>query len=170
MTNSYLLADEDATLSFGKKLAMATFKHQEHAPDPKLPEQGVQTLGGVIHLHGDLGAGKTTLARGFMRGYGIEGAIKSPTYTLVEPYELAQCQLYHFDLYRLASPDEVDFLGIDDYFNDHSVCLVEWPDKGGLRLPGPDLVLTLSSAGTGRELHCRSETTKGAMIYQRLSL
>ncbi|MFT4862010.1 MAG: tRNA threonylcarbamoyladenosine biosynthesis protein TsaE [Pseudohongiellaceae bacterium] len=164
------LADEEATLAFGTNLARATFANPVAGPDTEQPDLGVQTLGGVIHMHGDLGAGKTTLARGFMRGYGVKGAIKSPTYTLVEPYELRHCQLYHLDLYRLGSADEVEYLGIQDYFHDNSVCLIEWPDKGGDRLPPADLSLYLSSNGTGRALHCRIESDKGALIYQRLSL
>lgn len=170
MNTELFLADEDATLAFGISLARATFENPQDRPDADQPEQGVATSGGVIHLHGDLGAGKTTLARGFMRGYGVKGAIKSPTYTLVEPYELQKCQLYHFDLYRLGGQDEVEYLGIDDYFHANSVCLIEWPDKGGNRLPAVDLSVYLSSSGTGRRLRCQIESNKGALIYQRLSL
>ena len=170
MNSEVFLADEEATLAFGLKLARATYANPDDAPDAEQPGLGVKTSGGVIHLHGDLGAGKTTLARGFMRGYGVIGAIKSPTYTLVEPYELQRCQLYHFDLYRLGSVDEVEYLGIEDYFHANSVCLIEWPDKGGNRLPPPDISLFLSSSGTGRGLQCRIESDKGALIYQRLSL
>ncbi len=170
MNSDFFLADEAATLAFGANLARATFADLAANPDPEQPSLGMKTLGGVIHMHGDLGAGKTTMARGFMRGYGVEGAIKSPTYTLVEPYELTLCQLYHFDLYRLGSVDEVEYLGIQDYFHDNSVCLIEWPDKGGDRLPPADLSLYLGSSGTGRAVHCRTESDKGALIYQRLSL
>jgi len=170
MTSELFLADEEATIAFGTKLAQATFALAGDVPDLTQPELGVNTSGGVIHMHGDLGAGKTTLARGFMRGYGVTGAVKSPTYTLVEPYELKRCQLYHFDLYRLGSVDEVEYLGIEDYFHENSVCLIEWPDKGGNRLPPPDLSFYLSSNGTGRALQCQIESDKGALIYQRLSL
>ncbi len=170
MNNEIFLADEEATLVFGRALARATFENPDAVPDANRPGLGIKTSGGVIHLEGDLGAGKTTLARGFMRGYGITGAIKSPTYTLVEPYELEKCQLYHFDLYRLGSVDEVEYLGVEDYFHDNSVCLIEWPDKGGNRLPPADLTLFLSSSGTGRQLQCQSKTHKGTLIYQRLSL
>ncbi len=170
MTTEIFLADEEATLAFGQALARATFEDSNDVPDASKPGLGVKTSGGVIHLVGDLGAGKTTLARGFMRGYGITGAIKSPTYTLVEPYELESCQLYHFDLYRLGSMDEVEYLGVEDYFHENSVCLIEWPDKGGNRLPAADLVLFLSSSGTGRRLQCQLISEKGQLIYQRLSL
>jgi tRNA threonylcarbamoyladenosine biosynthesis protein TsaE len=169
MKSELFLADDEATLAFGVSLARATFQHPSDSPDAAQPELGVQTSGAVIHLHGDLGAGKTTLARGFMRGYGVQGAVKSPTYTLVEPYELKQCQLYHFDLYRLGSADEVEYLGVEDYFHENSVCLIEWPDKGGTRLPAPDLSLFLSSSGTGRSVQCQIESAKGTLIYQRLS-
>ncbi len=170
MSTDIFLADEDATLALGLQLARATFKNPSDSPDPKQPNLGVATCGAVIHCHGDLGAGKTTLARGFMRGYGVQGAIKSPTYTIVEPYELVNCQLYHFDLYRLGNEGELEYLGFEDYFHENSVCLIEWPDKGGRRLPAPDLSLYLSTSGTGRQCRCQIESPKGALIYQRLSL
>lgn len=108
-------------------------------------------LDGSVHLSGPLGAGKTTLVRGIVHGLGIEGPVKSPTYTLVEPYTRGAIKLYHFDLYRLADGEELEFLGARDAFAEHALCLIEWPERGGDWLPPADLHVHLSIAGTGRE-------------------
>jgi len=170
---SIFLADEEATLAFGRRLARATFKSTAPATDaigdsPMDPVEGYPCVGGMIYLEGDLGAGKTTLTRGILRGFGHQGAVKSPTYTLVEPYEFRLCQIYHFDLYRLADPGEVEYLGTEDYFANNNLCIVEWPDRGGRAIPAPDLRVTLTTEGAGRELRCQVLTGHGEAIAKRL--
>ena len=144
------LSDESATLALGGLVA-----GKAQAPQ-------------VIFLRGDLGAGKTTFARGFLRGYGFHGAVKSPTYTLVEPYEFEQCSIFHFDLYRLGMPEEAVYLGIEEYFREETICLVEWPERGRGWLPLPDITITLSLSGTGREFSWRGHTPKGRKAAERL--
>lgn len=158
MSDMYL-ADEDATESFGRLLARASMS----------PTHPGQTLGGRLFLKGDLGAGKTTLSRGVLREYGHVGPVKSPTYTLVEPYEMSDCLLYHFDLYRLEDPEEVEFLGVFDYFDKANLCLVEWAERGAGFLPPPDLELTLTNDGTGRRIAWTACSAHGERIAQRLS-
>lgn len=104
--------------------------------------------GMLLFLEGELGAGKTTLARGIARGLGHSGAVKSPTYTLVEPYRELRIPLYHFDLYRLGDPEELEYLGIRDYFDGRALAVVEWPERGAGFLPPPDLRVELSVLNT----------------------
>ena len=146
------LADEQAMSDFGTRIARVTQGH------------------GLIFLVGNLGMGKTTLSRGIIRGLGHVGAVKSPTFTLVEPYEIGDIRAFHFDLYRLVDPEELEFLGIRDYFEDDALCLIEWPDKGAGFLPKPDLTITISPQDSGRSLKILSQGSRGEAWCAALAL
>ena len=150
--SEYYLADESMTEYAGACIARS------------LPANGA-----VIYLEGDLGAGKTTLSRGLIRALGHQGAVKSPTYTLVEPYEDFEFPLYHFDLYRLSHPEEVEFLGVDDYFKPPAVCLIEWPGRGKGFLPSADIHFFLADEGDGRRLSWQADTVTGVEIANKLN-
>ena len=122
----------------------------------------------VVYLKGDLGAGKTTFARGILTALGVAGRVKSPTYTLVEPYAISSLYLYHFDFYRLKYPDEWIDAGLREYFNEDSVCLVEWPEKAGGQLPAPDVTIELAVAGDGRSTTISADTEAGRHCLVRL--
>ncbi|MEB0042620.1 MULTISPECIES: tRNA (adenosine(37)-N6)-threonylcarbamoyltransferase complex ATPase subunit type 1 TsaE [unclassified Pseudomonas] len=146
------LANEGAMMSFGSRIAQVT--------------AGV----GVIFLEGDLGAGKTTLSRGIIRGFGHVGAVKSPTFTLVEPYEIGMIRAYHFDLYRLVDPEELEYMGIRDYFDGGALCLIEWPQKGAGFLPKPDLTITIGPHAEGRTLTLSPNGLRGDTWCAALAL
>lgn len=132
------LADENATLELGAALAACLVP------------------GDVLHLHGELGAGKTTLVRGFLRACGYQGAVKSPTYTLVESYPLADRLVHHFDLYRIADPEELEFLGLDEYLRGDATALIEWPERGAGVLPASVAEVELVREGSGRRVSIKA--------------
>jgi len=131
------LVDEDATIASGRQLG----------------DKLKAFSGATVFLRGHLGAGKTTFTRGVLSAFGHHSAVKSPTYTLVEPYDFPEGSVYHFDLYRLGEPEELEYMGIRDYFNPNSWCLIEWDERGEGILPAPDLIVNLSKSGTGRILN-----------------
>lgn len=154
-----LLSNEEATIAFGQALA-------KYCPS-----------GLNIYLYGDLGAGKTTLVRGFIQSFLPNAKVKSPTYTLVEDYELASSKtnpnklnhVYHFDLYRLGDPEELEYLGGRDYFSGDAVCLVEWPQRGEGWLAAPDIEVSLNYQPDGRILVLKGNTEKGLSLVNKLS-
>jgi tRNA threonylcarbamoyladenosine biosynthesis protein TsaE len=150
------LDTEDQTREFAQSLAPAAVSQVQHQSGPL-----------VIALHGTLGAGKTSLVRCLLRAVGITGAIKSPTYALLEPYEQSGVHFHHFDFYRFRHPEEFIERGFDEYFSSHAICLVEWPEKAGTCLPPIDLSCTLAfppdntDQGTVRHLTVRAHTANG---------
>lgn len=122
----------------------------------------------VVHLLGDLGAGKSTLARALLRALGVQGAIRSPTYTLVERYPVDGGEAWHMDLYRIGDPGELDFLGLDDA--DACLWLIEWPERAGPSLPPVDLTVELAVAGDGRQFRLIPATPAGQAWLDRIDL
>ncbi len=124
--------------------------------------------GCLVFLSGHLGVGKTTLVRGFLRAAGYQGAVKSPTYTLVEEYGLNDRRLFHFDLYRLADPGELEWIGFREYLSQDAICFIEWPERGGERLPLPDIQFRLTMEGSVRILECGAKTGRGQEIVRAI--
>jgi tRNA threonylcarbamoyladenosine biosynthesis protein TsaE len=152
LIQSIALPDEAATLALGARFAQ-----------PACLAKGLS-----IWLHGDLGAGKTTFVRGLLRALGDTGPVKSPTYTLLEVHAVSGLNLYHFDFYRFESPEEFLDAGLGEYFNDASVCLVEWPERAQGCVPSPDLRLRLHHAGVGRIVEALADTPKGEACLNAL--
>lgn len=144
------LDDEQATLALGARLA------------------GGLAPGMLVAMHGPLGAGKTTLARGILRGLGFEGRVKSPTYALVELYKLSRLDLYHFDFYRFSDPEELIESGLQEAFNETSVCIVEWPERAGSLLPEADVEIDLTITDGARSARLSARTEKGKRCLQQL--
>lgn len=145
------LRDPDAQLAFGVRLAAC------------LPATC------VIYLDGDLGTGKTTLTRGILAGLGHRGSVRSPTYTLIEPYQVADGAFYHLDLYRLSDPEELEYLGLRDLLDSPARWVIEWPDRGAGLLPPPDLRLQIDYLTDGRRLRLDGCTTTGRTILDGLA-
>jgi tRNA threonylcarbamoyladenosine biosynthesis protein TsaE len=120
--------------------------------------------GAIIYLHGNLGAGKTTLVRGFIHSLGHSGAVKSPTYTLMEPYQIGQASFCHIDLYRLADAGELEYLGLRDLMQEGATLLVEWPERGEGELPQPDLLIHIEHEPQGRNLQLSAKTERGKLL------
>nr|WP_010132412.1 tRNA (adenosine(37)-N6)-threonylcarbamoyltransferase complex ATPase subunit type 1 TsaE [Microbulbifer agarilyticus] len=148
------LPDESATVAAGETLGEAC-------------RVSGMSVGLVFFLGGQLGAGKTTFSRGVLRAFGHRGAVKSPTYTLVEPYEFPVERVYHFDLYRLGDAEELEYMGVRDYFGPGSLSLVEWSERGAGILPTPDLQIELQLQGEGRSLKLTAVSDAGTEVLGR---
>jgi tRNA threonylcarbamoyladenosine biosynthesis protein TsaE len=161
-----MLADEAATAAFGERFARAL-----EAVRGEQRTSGHAFKGLQVQLIGDLGAGKTTLVRATLRALGHAGRVRSPTYTLVEPYAVhrpdGELELYHFDLYRFSDPAEWADAGFREYFDSGAICLVEWPQRAGALLGVPDLIFSLEVDGEGRRLTARAYSESGKACLER---
>ena len=151
---SFFVENETALLQFGERLAGFLQAHLAANPNASL----------VVYLNGELGAGKTTLTRSIVKAFGHKGNVKSPTYTLVEEYQLPTYSLYHFDLYRLADPEELEFMGIRDYFLPQTLCLLEWASRGKGMIPEADIIIQIDYAAEGRHITLQPQTSSGNTI------
>jgi len=124
----------------------------------------------LLTLQGELGVGKTTLVRGLLRGAGYSGPVKSPTFSLVEPYEIGSCKVFHFDMYRLQDPEELEYIGIRDYLSTPALCIVEWPEKAGDFLPTGDIHIMIKRTGQGRGIKIQALTERGHKLIRDFSL
>ncbi|WNC90463.1 tRNA (adenosine(37)-N6)-threonylcarbamoyltransferase complex ATPase subunit type 1 TsaE [Paraburkholderia sp. FT54] len=177
LERTFALADEAATLAFGERFAQAIESVREAARQAPSADGDKTFYGLQVQLVGDLGAGKTTLVRATLRGLGHTGRVRSPTYTLVEPYVLerpaGELALYHFDLYRFTDPAEWADAGFREYFDSGAVCLVEWPQRAGRLLGVPDLVFSLDldndneNESDGRVLVARAYSESGKACLER---
>ena len=154
LQKNFYLNDEDDTCALGESLAA-------------ILDKGLK-----IHLHGDLGTGKTTLTRAMISATGYTGKVKSPTYTLVEPYAITlngqPLDLFHFDLYRMGCPEEFLEAGFREYFNDETVCIIEWAEKADSTIPPPDLAISLAITGEGRTARLTAYSEKGIQCLEKL--
>lgn len=157
-THFFYCADETQLLEIGRILAECCKQQLKQHPDNAL----------IIYLNGELGAGKTTLTRSIVHTFGHQGNVKSPTYTLVEEYQLMPYILYHFDLYRLSSPEELEFMGIRDYFRPQTLCLLEWAARGKGMIPEADLIIQIDYADHGRNLYLFPQTAQGEQLFTNL--
>ena len=145
-----------------------------HLPDAKATQRLGSRLslclapGFRLYLRGELGSGKTTLVRGVLEGLGYRGRVKSPSYALVELYVISRLHLYHFDFYRFRTPEEWSEAGFRDHFSGAAACIVEWPERAGDLLPGPDLEAVLARAGSGRDIRIRAFSSAGEQCLRTL--
>lgn len=159
MQPTFYFADETEMLQFGQNFARYLQSYLA----------GDANAAFVIYLNGELGAGKTTFTRSIVKAFGHQGNVKSPTYTLVEEYALPPFHLYHFDLYRLADPEELEFMGIRDYFRPQTLCLLEWASRGEGVIPAADLVIQIDYAEQGRKLHLYPQSEAARQLLQKIS-
>lgn len=157
---TFYFPTEQQMLQFGQRLAKQMQAYLNRSSQNAL----------IVYLNGELGAGKTTLTRSIVHEFGHIGNVKSPTYTLVEEYQLLPYTIYHFDLYRLSDPEELEFMGIRDYFRPQTVCLLEWANRGKGMIPEPDIIIQIDYANEGRYITCLPQTSAGMQLLVNVNL